>query len=264
MTRRWGAGEPRVPASRRLNTRDIGGIPTSFGEETAPGVVFRTAAMECALPGLVLDMAGEGEKNRCTADRERIHFLDLRSPSEVTEDIPVPASVTVHRIPLRDPDTARRVPPSARGPEYFAKSYVRMMPGAWTVVDSLLRLVAEDTGPVVVGCRLGKDRTGLVILLLLRLLGVRDPDNRAEFARTGPALARRRDWLDAYAARRGESPAEVLRRCDLPPGVPQHVLDVLRLRAARDAGGPAPRPAVDAALLRRARARLTRPKGELA
>ncbi|WP_353947418.1 tyrosine-protein phosphatase (plasmid) [Streptomyces sp. HUAS MG91] len=271
MTRRWGAGEPRVPASREddpylssyLNTRDIGGIRTSPGEETAPGTVFRTAAMGHALPDLVLNLAREIEQGSSANTREKVHFLDLRSPSEVNEKPAPRDTVTVHRIPLRDPD-ARHVPPPARGPEHFAQQYVRMLPDAGRAVATLLDIVAADTGPVVVGCRLGKDRTGLVILLLLRLLGVPDHDNREEFGRTGRALARRRDWLDGYAARRGETPAEVLRRCALPPGVPQHVLDVLRLRAARDTPAPALWPAVDAALLRRARARLTRPKGELA
>ncbi|MEV3854266.1 tyrosine-protein phosphatase [Streptomyces sp. NPDC050095] len=256
-----------MSASAYLNTRDIGGIRLPGGLHIAPGAVFRTAAEESVLPEVVLDLARDIEGERLAdggaGTPRHVHFLDLRSPSERNGRSPRTSrdTVRVHRLPLRDPDD-RRVPPSDRGPEYFAEQYVRMLPAAGTVVARVLELVASDTGPVVVGCRLGKDRTGLVVLVLLSVLGASDRDNRAEFGRTGQALARRRDWLDRYAARRGETPADVLRRCHLPPGVPQHVLDVLHLRAAWNPAAPTSWPAIDATVLRRAHDRLTQPRGE--
>jgi protein-tyrosine phosphatase len=59
---------------------------------------------------------------------------------------------------------------------------------------------------------MGKDRTGLVIALLLRLLGIDDAEIIADYLRTGPAVARMVERLQSwphYAEHMATVPAEV-------------------------------------------------------
>ncbi|MFC7304497.1 tyrosine-protein phosphatase [Streptomyces monticola] len=251
-----------------MNTRDIGGIPLPGGRlRTAGGMVVRTAALNSRIPAVISDAAGvRAVRAGYREPVRRIHFLDLRSALEIhsaaefdaVEEFP--AEVVVQRIPLTDP-AIRRPQPAQRDAEYFARQYLRMIPAAGPVLDALLRAVAAAEGPVVVGCRLGKDRTGLVVLLLLRLLGVDDHANCREFRRTGEDFTARADWVARYAAGRGEPAAQVMRRCVLPPSVPARTLRHLD----RHAPGPAALArllGIDAAVLEQARPRLTEPKGE--
>jgi protein-tyrosine phosphatase len=81
---------------------------------------------------------------------------------------------------------------------------------AWSYVDFLERYrdrfgravaaIADADGPVVVHCMGGKDRTGLVVALLLRLAGVAREDVAADYARSAenlaPALA---EWIEEAA-----------------------------------------------------------------
>lgn len=50
-------------------------------------------------------------------------------------------------------------------------------------------VVAETDRPVLIHCTAGKDRTGVVIALLLSIAGVSREDVVADYARTGPNLA---------------------------------------------------------------------------
>ncbi|MEV0323079.1 tyrosine-protein phosphatase [Streptomyces sp. NPDC050658] len=250
-----------------LNTRDIGGIPVAGGLRTAEGVIYRTAALKSRIPASVeggLVALGEERRGSPLGDSTGIrpvHFFDLRSAGEWEgEAVGRRDDVVLHHHPLVDPD-GHRVRPEDRGPAYFAEQYVRMIPAAGAILGRLLTVVADDAGPVVVGCRLGKDRTGLVVLLLLHVLGASDGPNTQEFLRTGSALASRPDWLAEYASQRGETAAQVLRRCQLPPSVPQHVLDVLHRRAPLMADAEQLL-GINAAVLRRARTRLTESRGE--
>jgi hypothetical protein len=98
----------------------------------------------------------------------RIHLLDLRRQGE---GIGSPSSwVCPHPWPLHDPEwTHERIRP----PAFFVASALRLVSYAAGPVADALNLLARGE-PVYVGCRLGKDRTGLMILLLGRLFGVPD------------------------------------------------------------------------------------------
>ena len=224
MTRSWGAGVPSrpsdplahhrkdhvvAPGAACLNTRDIGGIPLAGGLRTVSGLIYRTAASHTRIPPLVKVLSGN------SAGGPVVHFFELRSAGEWEGESVRRDTVILHHHPLLDPDR-RRVRPEDRGPQYFADQYVRMLPAAGAVLGHLLTVLADGTGPVVVGCRLGKDRTGLLVLLLLRLLGAADHHNCQEFGRTGREFAARPDWLAEYASRRGETAAQVLRWTSWP------------------------------------------------
>jgi protein-tyrosine phosphatase len=203
-----------------LNSRDLGGLRLLNGGRTEFGRVFRAAMGRQAIPEAVRVLA--------RTVGSPAHFVDLRSPREVR----VPESrtgagphpdVVVHRFSLHDPqfsDVAHHL----RTPSVFARHYEALIRPAVPVVAAVAELAAGGYRPVMIGCLLGKDRTGVVAMLLLHLAGVRLADIASDFALTARAFRRSPEQVAALAAARGEPPAEVMRRCEIPASVVRQIL----------------------------------------
>jgi protein-tyrosine phosphatase len=75
--------------------------------------------------------------------------------------------------------------------------------------------IANSPGPAVFHCAAGKDRTGLVALLILGSLGVDDEVIIADFAHSDVGLERLRIWAEAnesnLATRLGAAPAAFMK-----------------------------------------------------
>lgn len=71
----------------------------------------------------------------------------------------------------------------------LASLYRRVLTEYGTEVGAAIRCVADAGGPVVVHCTAGKDRTGLVIALVLLALGADPDDVAADYAATESHLA---------------------------------------------------------------------------
>lgn len=74
-------------------------------------------------------------------------------------------------------------------------------------VAAAIRSVASAEGPVVVHCTAGKDRTGLVVALILAALGADYPAIAADYTATTANLAG--EWSDALFAQLGKYGVEV-------------------------------------------------------
>jgi protein-tyrosine phosphatase len=153
-----------------LNVRDLGGHPTEDGAVTRHGVVVRADALHR------LSDAGW----RSLADYGVTRIVDLRFHDEREADPPheVPAEL-VHVALLgaeRDPDyfelLNRQLDRAADAAEYLRWSYLEFLERFRDNFVSAVRAVATAPGTVLVHCVGGKDRTGLVVALLLRLSGV--------------------------------------------------------------------------------------------
>jgi protein-tyrosine phosphatase len=153
-----------------LNVRDLGGHPTEDGAVTRHGVVVRADALHR------LSDAGW----RSLADYGVTRIVDLRFHDEREADPPheVPAEL-VHVALLgavRDPDyfelLNRQLDRAADAAEYLRWSYLEFLERFRDNFASAVRAVATAPGTVLVHCVGGKDRTGLVVALLLRLSGV--------------------------------------------------------------------------------------------
>jgi len=154
-----------------LNVRDLGGLPTEDGRRTRAGAVVRSDNVRG------LTEAGW----RALADHGVTRIVDLRWPEELAEDQPRDVEIDVVHVSVLgetyDADYVAELDAHLASVDDVADHY------AWSYVDFLERYrnrfglafgaVADADGTVVVHCMGGKDRTGIVSALLLRLAGVR-------------------------------------------------------------------------------------------
>jgi protein-tyrosine phosphatase len=153
-----------------LNVRDLGGLPTEDGGETRYGAIVRADSVR------KLSDAGW----EALVDHGVRTIVDLRFESELAADPPHELPVDMVHVPVlpdRDshdwseldalmlsaPDEAAGVA-SLYG-EFLARYADRFATAVAAVADA-------DEGAVVVHCVGGKDRTGLVNALVLRLANV--------------------------------------------------------------------------------------------
>jgi len=198
-----------------LNVRDLGGLPTEDGRRTRPGRVVRSENVR------TLTEAGW----RALAEHGVTRIVDLRWPEELAEDQPRDVQIEVVHVSVLgeaiDPDYIEKLDAHLDSVDDVADHY------AWSYVDFLERYrdrfgrafaaIADADGAVVVHCMGGKDRTGLVSALLLRLAGVSHEAIGADYALSAKNLEpRNAEWLasapDETTRARGvklrETPAE--------------------------------------------------------
>jgi len=178
-----------------LNVRDLGGLPTVDGGRIRDGVVVRSDNVRW------LTVDGWHALENHGVDR----IVDLRFPIELAEDQPRDVDIEVVHISVLgedlDPDYVSALDAHLQSVSSVADHYV------WSYLDFLERYrdrfgraiaaVADAEGTVVVHCVGGKDRTGLVSALLLRLAGVGLDTIGADYAASGPNLQPRSvAWIE--------------------------------------------------------------------
>lgn len=168
-----------------------------------PGSVFRT--------GWTL-LAGCPDADAQLAPRR--WSVDLRSSPE-RELLTEGARRRLAHVPVDMPGVAARLRGRPTSDNYVSL-YQDMARSCGTEIAAVIRVTADRLSQgVVLGCSLGKDRTGVVVALLLKLLGlpVRDiltADTAALETASGCTPA-----VDAYARQRGINGAELIRRMRL-------------------------------------------------
>jgi HAD superfamily hydrolase (TIGR01509 family) len=154
-----------------LNTRDLAGLPTRYGGTTRPGLV-RTDSLH------QLDDEGLAEFRAVGAGL----VLDLRSDWEMTEPHPLDGEPSYRRIPWIDPVAdKRRV---AEDEPLLADIYRGSLDRNTGQILQAYRAIAAVPldSAVVVHCKSGKDRTGLLVALLQELAGVPREAIASDFA----------------------------------------------------------------------------------
>lgn len=162
------AAERAVSWSGCPNVRDLGGLPHAGGGTTRFGRVFRAA-----------DVGRMTEAGWATARAAGVaRVVDLRYAEERSRDLERPADIeTLHLSLLGDRDPAYwRMLHAHREEEgeaaYMRRSYTEFLDRHAAQFAAALEAVVGPPGATVVHCIAGKDRTGLVVGLLLRLAGV--------------------------------------------------------------------------------------------
>jgi protein-tyrosine phosphatase len=178
-----------------LNVRDLGGLPTEDGRRTRAGTVVRSDNVR------TLTDAGW----RSLADHGVQRIVDLRWPEELAEDAPRDVEIEVVHVSVLgeayDRDYVAELDAHLQAvddiADHYAYSYVDFLERYRDRFGRAFAAVADADGPVVVHCMGGKDRTGLVAGLLLRLAGVDRETVGADYALSSANLAQRdAGWID--------------------------------------------------------------------
>lgn len=205
-----------------MNVRDLGGLRAGAGRKTQPGRLVRS--------NNIRRLTEDGRRALLEHGISRI--VDLRFPEEMLEDPPGDAPVEVVHVSVLGPtrtdewqaeqDAAmeRAVDAAAYLRGWYLESLERYRGG---FAEAVRAVAGAPGGGVVVHCLGGKDRTGLLVALLLRVAGVEIDAIAADYALTERQLARHNAaWL-AKAA----DPVERRRAQLLGPTPAQAMADVL-------------------------------------
>ena len=193
-----------------FNARDLGGLPLEDGGETRFGALVRADN--------VRKLSDEGWRSLEAHGIRRI--VDLRWPEELAQDPPRDVALDVVHVSLfgaydpafRDDVEEYMAVNDAVG--YWAASYTATLEAHGPEAALVLAAVADADGPVCFHCAGGKDRTGIVSALVLRLTGVPAHEVGADYALSAGLLARApRDGQDSpRTAFMRQTPAEAMER----------------------------------------------------
>ena len=154
---------PADRAVRLLNFREVGGTPCADGHRVRRGRLFRSATPDFATPTDVLFVERLGIRT----------VLDLRTEPE--RRLSPLRNLDVHSIPILtqvwDPGSiaASTLPPE----RFLADRYLEMCElGAARIAECFGLLADSVASPALVHCTAGKDRTGVLVALLLSAFGV--------------------------------------------------------------------------------------------
>jgi protein-tyrosine phosphatase len=148
------------------NARDLGGLPTSDGETTRPLSLIRS--------GDVRFVTGQGWRQAYQAGVRTL--VDLRNDDEVRSASAIPLPPGIRRVQValdgvEDVALWRYLNEELLNgtPLYYAP-FLRSKPER--VVSALSAIAGAEPGGVIFHCGAGRDRTGLIALLLLALADV--------------------------------------------------------------------------------------------
>lgn len=166
-----------------VNFRDLGGLPAEGGVRTCHGVLYRGDAPhheDTPPPGLT--------------EWPPVLVIDLREPDEPQGGHPLAGPATdVVQVPLlAGPHVGDwRTVPS------LDELYLGSLSRASERIGEVLDLLTGAAGPTLVHCAAGKDRTGVLVAVLLRAAGVSRDAVLEDYLRTEqnvPALLEQLAW----------------------------------------------------------------------
>lgn len=190
---------PWVSLQGADNVRDLGGLPTSNGRRLRHGVLFRGGAL-CEMTDRDVRVLVEEHKLRT--------LLDLRVEAEVSKDgrgLLADTPVSYFNLPLkaasmRDDEAV----PDLRGRELVSHYLTYLAPSTSSIVEIFHILAGPGALPAMVHCSAGKDRTGVVIALLLTSIGAQEEAVIEEYALSGQVteqMVARLQRLPSYRGR---------------------------------------------------------------
>ena len=153
------------------NLRDVAGVSTADGRRVRPGILLRSALPQAD------DVVPDDLAWPPTV------VIDLRSPFELRHGHPLAhLEVRLVNLPL-----LQALRPGNQSMESLTVLYRMLLDDAAHLLADLVHEVADADGPVLVHCAAGKDRTGVGVALVLRLMGVSREEVIADYVLTEPA-----------------------------------------------------------------------------
>lgn len=216
-----------------LNVRDLGGLTTEDGGETRWESVIRADS--------VRSLSDEGW-NALEAYGIRT-VVDLRSHGELAEDPPRELELDVVHVPVlaeegdpiwREIDTVtREATEDWEQKRLFYLTLLRRWGDRFAVAVGAV--AAARAGVVVVHCQGGKDRTGIVTALLIRLAGVSIDEIADDYSLSAPNLEPQwRPWVEESP--NGAERARRMRLVTSPAAAMRGVLETLEREDGSVAG----------------------------
>jgi protein tyrosine/serine phosphatase len=211
--------ERRLEWEGCVNVRDLGGHWTADGRVTAFGSVVRA--------DLIRGLSDSGWEALVSHGVRTV--VDLRYHSEVEADPPREIPVEVVHVPLLD-ERDEAAMAAIDSWMTTAGAYLEMLERFPSNFARAVTTIARaPEGGVLVHCHGGKDRTGLVVALLLTMAGVPPEDIAADYGLSAVNLAElTEEWVSA-----APDDGERERRRRISRGDPQAMLDVLAELEAR-------------------------------
>lgn len=230
-----------------LNARDVGGLPVVGGGQTRWNSLLRADSL-----GHLTWSGLEAVRSRSVS-----RIIDLRYPGEgnpdpATASHPFAQDGIYHPIPMFDPAVADIDPALLRNGTIAEVYCVSADHNGSRIASAIAAIASAPSGPVVVHCAAGKDRTGIVVALALRIAGVGLADIAADYAATARLLAPRlavtlakepdpdrREFIQRWHATEPETMLALLGHIDrryagAGPYLQSHGVDDAQLSALRD------------------------------
>jgi len=166
-----------------FNFRDIGGYESAAGGRVRWRTVFRSGTLH----------------RLTTTDRGRIAecgvrtIIDLRSTTELHRDgyFDGSGSLIFHNVPVEDASVHEQHDDWGA---QLADVYHAIAESNRTAIATVFTVVATGEHPVVIHCFAGKDRTGIIVALILSSLDVPDTTIAADYQLTDHAIAPSVAW----------------------------------------------------------------------
>jgi protein-tyrosine phosphatase len=174
----FATGDRFIALDGPLNFRDLGGYAVGRDHAVRTGLLFRS----------------DGHESLTAADVDHLitvvklsDVVDLRSEPELQRtgaSLLERAGVNVHHLPIVD----RTQQFWGEGDQRISAAYLGMMDDAGDRFVTALTMLADLEGPTVFHCAAGKDRTGLLAVMVLDLLGVDDDLIAEDYALTAEIM----------------------------------------------------------------------------
>lgn len=182
-------GERSFAFSTVFNFRDLGGLSTADGRKVKRGKIFRSDN---------LGRLAMADKDAFAALGVR-RVVDLRRHVEVETLGRVPewtGCVWLHHHLEHEYWDHATYTDEIGVARWLADRYAELLTtGAADIAEVIALLSDVDSGPTIVHCVAGKDRTGLISALVLSLIGVGDDVIAADYALTELSEDAYIDWL---------------------------------------------------------------------
>ena len=175
------------------NFRDIGGYEAMGGMSVRMRALYRADGL--------YRLAFSDDDIAIVRDLGIRTVIDLRSDRELEERGRFPVDkhdVDFHHVPIIDKTWEHTdVPDFANDVDFLVWAYEQMLVEGRDKFRRAFSVIADGAQlPVVYHCAAGKDRTGLLTMLLLGVLGVHDDDIVHDYALSQEAMKRMLQWLE--------------------------------------------------------------------
>jgi protein-tyrosine phosphatase len=205
----------RIELPGTFNVRDLGGYPTRSGGSIRSGLLFRGDSLHR------LDDVGR-EMLRQLGVRT---VFDLRGPAERTAYPSAVSEIRIVEVPAFEAE--RGTMPDVEW--QLLDVYLELLHHRGEVVSGIAAQLTGDNLPALIHCMAGKDRTGVVVAVILSALEVPDEYIVADFAASASLLsAEFREETTTRLTAQGVPAALIVRMLAAEPDHIASVLAVIR------------------------------------